>query len=105
MGALIVGELMTYYVEANSYDRIKVLKDLTGIVSAMSTNRLETLRSFAKQVAEIHDVDVIDTFLKWKDHDVLDTILLLTAHLEEDDQYEVLDCAETLAMNSVVKFG
>lgn len=96
---------MTYYIETNSYDRIQVLKDLTGIVGALSTNRLETLRSFAKQVAEIHDVDVVNTFLKWKDHDVLDTILLLSANLDEDDQYEVLDRAETLAKESVMKFG
>lgn len=96
---------MTYYVETNSFDRIKVLKDLTGIVSTMSTNRLETLRSFAKQVSEIHDVDVINTFLKWKDHDVLDTILLLSANLDEDDQYEVLDRAESLAKEQVQQFG
>ncbi len=96
---------MTYYVETNSFERINVLKDLTGIVSTMSTKRLETLRSFAKQVAEIHDVDVINTFLKWKDHEVLDTILLLSANLDEDDQYEVLDCAEGLAKEQVQQFG
>lgn len=62
--------------------------------------RLALVNSFIEQVAEIHDPDAVETFLCWKTHPVLDTILLLAAKLDEDAQYEVLNLAEDLARDA-----
>ena len=59
--------------------------------------RLALVNSFIERVVEVHDPDTIETFLSWKAHPVLDTILHLSATLDEESQYEVLNCAEDLA--------
>lgn len=87
---------MAYYVKTNSFDRIALLEDLQLTANSLSVRRLNTVFKFAKQISEIHDVDAIDTFLNWKDHPVLDTILMLVSELDEDEQYEILDKAEDL---------
>ncbi len=87
---------MTYYVEANAFDKIKVIDDILQQAGEMSLERLKTLYRFSHQVSDIHDVDAVNTFLKWKDHPVLDSILLLVSELDEDSQYEILHRAEDL---------
>ena len=87
---------MAYFVEANSFEKIKLTEDILSTASNLSARRLATIYRFAQQISEIHDVDAVETFLRWKDHPVLDTILMLVSELEEDDQYEVLNKAEDL---------
>ena len=94
---------MAYFVETNSFERIKLVEELVASANSLSARRLNTVYHFAQQISDIHDVDAIDTFLKWKDHPVLDTILALVSELDEDAQYEVLNKAEELIDNCQIK--
>ncbi len=84
------------YIEGNAFDRIQMLTRLRSIAETLSTEKLSTLVTFATQTVDLNDVDAMQTFLRWKDNAVLDTILLLATDLDEDQQYEVLHKAEDL---------
>jgi hypothetical protein len=66
-------------------------------IADLNESQLVLLEQFLEQIIQVHDPDAVTTFLRWKEHPVLDTILLLASKLDEEDQYEVLYRAEDLA--------
>lgn len=99
----ILGTKMAYFVDTNAFERIKLTDEILTMASRLSARRLATIHRFAEQISVIHDVDAIDTFLRWKEHPVLDTILMLVSELDDDDQYEVLNKAEDLINECPIK--
>ncbi|HEX2256537.1 MAG TPA: hypothetical protein VHG92_07530 [Afifellaceae bacterium] len=91
-----VSEALATLVDLARHDQSRTLLCTCRQLMEFDARRLALVHDFVHQTVEIHDPDVVATFLGWKSHPVLDSILLLAAKLNEDQQYQLLDLAEEL---------
>jgi hypothetical protein len=89
-------EAMMLLSELAQHPESRLLLAMFRRIANLDARRLTLVGQFTQQIVEIHDPDAVATFLAWREHPVLDTILLLAAKLEEPDQYEIVGFAEGL---------
>ena len=80
--------------------RVELLSDFEALLRDFPTSKLQTVSRFLTDVVETESVVTIEAFLTWKDHQVIDTILLLLADMELGEQENIMAAVRDLVTES-----
>ena len=72
------------------------LSALETLLLELPTSKLETVKRFMKEVVETESEATVEAFLTWKDHQVIDTILLLLADMDAKEQEAIMASVRVL---------
>ena len=77
-------------------DRSELMSRFEAVLQTASTPKLQTLKRFVNDVAGTEPIIRVEAFLTWKDNQVIDTILLLMAGMQLDEQEHIMSSVREL---------
>lgn len=95
-------KIATAHTPANM-EKFELIEELFNLTQSLCPAKIKSVVQFARQTIQLHDEDAVETFLKWKDDPVIDSVLLLASKMDGDHRAELLDAAEMLFDEAHIK--
>ncbi len=78
----------------------ELVERIVAILNVLPGDRVQVIADFVSQAKALDDPDVLNTFVTWRNDPRLDTLLLLSSQLTEDDVDQIIFFAEDQFMQN-----